>query len=78
MSAVWILVAVQGEGDERQTACRCSLASLFTKVDEIVGYSNLGANVAELRPDGEEEIGLLAEWSGIVLGNFEFLGAHIS
>jgi hypothetical protein len=31
-----------------------------------------------LRPDGEEEIGLLAEWSGIVLGNFEFLGAHIS
>jgi hypothetical protein len=49
----------RGEGrrerEERvggHTRGRGFLASFFAKVNEIVGNSNLGSNIAELRPDG--------------------------
>jgi hypothetical protein len=37
----------------------------------------LGTDVAELRPDGEEEVILLSEWARIVLCDLDLLSAHV-
>ena len=37
----------------------------------------MSTNIAELTPDGKEQVGLLPEWSGIILIDFHFLGTHI-
>ena len=59
------------------TTCGCSLARLFTEIDEIVGNSDLGTNVTELTPNSEEEVDLLSEWSWVVFSNLHLLCAHI-
>lgn len=53
------------------------VTGLFDKVDEVVGDADLAANVAELGPDGEEEVGLFAKGADIVVADGVFLDAPI-
>jgi hypothetical protein len=41
------------------------------------GNGNLSANVAELRPDGKEQVDLLPERARVVLANFRFQDTHV-
>ena len=63
---------------ERRTGFRGLLAGFFAELDEVIGDRDLGADVVELRLNGEEEVCLLGEWSWAILGDFELLGAHVS
>lgn len=67
---------VQARGKNRTQdkleACR---THTFNKVNKVVGNRDLGANVAKLRKDGQEEVGLLAKRSHIVSTNNMFLDA---
>jgi hypothetical protein len=71
-----VVIMVKEEGE--RTGYRGFLSSFLAEVDEVVGDRDLSSDVAELRPNSEEEVDLLAEWSRVVLVDFEFLGAHIS
>lgn len=50
---------------------------VHAKVDKVVGNGDLGADVAELRPDSKEEVVLLAEWAGVIFANFALHQSHI-
>lgn len=52
-------------------------ACLFDKVDKVVGHADLAANVAELAPDGEEEVDLAFEGADVVVTDGVFLNAPI-
>lgn len=41
----------------------------FDKVDEVIRDRNLGSYVAELREDGEEQVGLLPKRTNVVVAN---------
>lgn len=53
------------------------VACLLDEIDEVVGDADLSANVAELAPHGEEEVGLLAEGADIVIADSVFLNAPV-
>jgi hypothetical protein len=65
------------KGEGRLTCFRGRPAGFFGKIDEVASYGHLGAYIAELAPDAEEEIVLFLQWAGVVFGNFDFLGSHV-
>jgi len=52
-------------------------ASFLSEVDEITSDRNLSSNVAELRPDTQEQIVLFSQWARVVFCDFDFLNTHI-
>lgn len=50
---------------------------VHAKVDKVVGYGDLSADVAKLRPDSKEEVVLLAEWARVVFTNFALHQSHV-
>ncbi len=41
------------------------------------GHSNLGSDVAELRPDSQEEISLLAQWARVEVADLALDDMHV-